>query len=84
MEELKPCPFCGGNATIRGIISSSQGDERGMKYNIYCGKCSVYGFCFETKINFEKNGKVTVDETERTQAIEKWNSRAKDDKRNGD
>lgn len=31
MKELKPCPFCGGNATIREAVSCSQYNKRSMK-----------------------------------------------------
>ena len=79
MEELKPCPFCGGKAIIRSITSWARHNKRCMKYDICCNNCSVYGFCFETKAIFEENGKITVDETERTEAIEKWNRRYKDE-----
>lgn len=75
MEELKSCPFCGSNVFIRKIGRSSQGDERSMRYKIECDNCHIHGFYFETKISFENDGKVTVDETERTEAIEKWNRR---------
>lgn len=35
----------------------------------------VTDFCFDTKAIFEGNGKITVDETGRTEAIRKWNRR---------
>ncbi|MEQ1977395.1 Lar family restriction alleviation protein [Xenorhabdus sp. SGI240] len=32
-DELKPCPFCGGESDVS--------EEFGGKYYVYCGDCSV-------------------------------------------
>lgn len=34
MEELKPCPFCGGEATVKRIESI-------YRYRVSCDKCPV-------------------------------------------
>ena len=34
-DELKPCPFCGGKATI------GKSQEESPKYKIYCKRCAA-------------------------------------------
>lgn len=39
-EELKPCPFCGGEAVMQKRVGATGRD--GYKvYRIYCSKCGV-------------------------------------------
>ena len=38
MSELKPCPFCGGEATIPTIDSAH-------RYHVQCSKCRKYTWC---------------------------------------
>ena len=59
MAELKPCPFCGGEAALE---HSSEG--RGYSY-VRCKKCHVRGVSYCMK--FDKS---SYDE-----AIEAWNRR---------
>ena len=35
MTELKPCPFCGGEAHAKAIISDNQ-----IEFRIFCCKCA--------------------------------------------
>ena len=34
-NELKPCPFCGGEASLRDE------PDRYYKYTVYCTKCGI-------------------------------------------
>lgn len=41
-KELKPCPFCGGEAQLEKLsgLCLAQGEGRnGHKYYVYCSKC---------------------------------------------
>lgn len=61
-EELKPCPFCGGNAVLTGIES---------KYYISCDNCpNLMGYAEWDN----KSGHQGLFKTE-TEAIKYWNSR---------
>ncbi len=67
MNELKPCPFCGGDAELRHTDITS---EYGRTSYVTCTKCLIKG----TMINI--SFKYSSDE----RAIEAWNRRAtKDD-----
>lgn len=63
--ELKPCPFCGGEAEIVGHYI--KGVPNNYQYFVRCKRCkarpTLYGF------NFKKKEK----------AIEAWNRRVDDD-----
>ena len=75
MDKLKPCPFCGGEATIKHFSSGHNGN--GMftaSYKVGCNKCKIdFIHTSEFKLvdgqpKFIVNG---FDE-----AIEAWNRRA--------
>ena len=62
MDELKPCPFCGGEAGIQRI------DDFGLFY-IVCGNCGAQ-VCSDTPDYFE--------EFSMKDLYDKWNRRATD------
>jgi restriction alleviation protein, Lar family len=77
MEELKPCPFCGGGSMFKRTarIENSSGGI-GWKFVIECKKCGVrLPFENEIKIQLNENGEIKMLSDERIQAIESWNSR---------
>lgn len=63
MNELKPCPFCGSEAELRGYEKELTSDENSGYWYVMCLKCggSVYA----------SNDKATV--------IDRWNKRAEDE-----
>ena len=65
MEELKPCPFCGGKATLR----YTKANPNGMASNIL--KLSEKGFvsCLKCSIG-------TKEYSNMSRAIDVWNRRA--------
>lgn len=67
MEQLKPCPFCGGEAEIRYVGNGSGF----MGYTSNIVKRSKPGFvmCLKCGVTTTRNARVCV-------AIEKWNRRA--------
>ena len=62
MGELKPCPFCGGEAILRKVATGRS--RSGYEYYIRCGnlKCPVYV--------------VTCNRDTEDEVIENWNRRA--------
>lgn len=65
MNELKPCPFCGGEARLRAFRTYIQSKHRmGEKYYIECCECGLNAPNF---INKEE-------------AIEAWNRRVDDER----
>lgn len=65
MDELKPCPFCGGEASIRTGVTSSV--PKVPKAIVICQKCSASTDWF---YDTELDGGFIL------KAIEAWNRRA--------
>ena len=42
MSELKPCPFCGGKATIKTISRGYGSNGFTEAYNVGCDNCKIY------------------------------------------
>lgn len=68
MDELKPCPFCGGKAKIINYIDSRFFPTVNKAY-VKCIKCHSSGDVFKQKNN-------SIDYIE--EAIEAWNRRVED------
>jgi Lar family restriction alleviation protein len=72
-NELKPCPFCGGEAIIKATVKS-------CGFTIWCAcKCGAQteGFCPDT--NKEDDTMENIEKCKK-RAIEAWNRRANDEK----
>lgn len=67
MNELKPCPFCGGKAKIYATTTRTYPKNHGKHY-CYCEKCLSSGPSFS---DFEDDGSSVF------KAIEAWNRREK-------
>lgn len=65
MEKLKPCPFCGGEASVTFDPDGIKDTEgRKWAYTVSCNKCCVCtGLCWSGEM-----------------AIKAWNRRVNDDK----
>lgn len=63
--DLKPCPFCGGEAKLSGAYTI----EGVTAWAVYCGK---------TPSDFSCGAQITSIESEE-KAIESWNRRVKDE-----
>ena len=64
MDNLKPCPFCGGEAEL----SSGRFDGKNTSY-VMCKKCAAQGEFFFVSPRYASA----------IRAIEAWNRRAKDE-----
>lgn len=83
MENLKPCPFCGGLAMFNIQSRMERGDTRGWRFGISCAKCGVSTpkINYRYEVDFGKWGSLTIIADERPLAIEAWNRRANDGKK---
>ena len=72
MTELKPCPFCGGEAHANAIISDNQ-----IEFRVFCCKCA----CMLTQSLFVKQYCLrSFDDILRAMdnVVEKWNRRGEE------
>lgn len=44
-SNLKPCPFCGGEASENANVSISGGNGPYIKFSVGCKKCNVFTTC---------------------------------------
>ena len=69
MDELKPCPFCGGEVTIESVYTHHGMDGSYKNWHIYCTRC---GIGYEKAADPFYGRKYLNKE----QVIEEWNWRA--------
>lgn len=75
--ELKPCPFCGGGATIRRVSHGySPGGGFNAKYEIGCNECDIK-FTRESKFILIY-GKPKIEKDGYQECIDDWNRRVSD------
>ena len=78
MNELKPCPFCGGKAKIEEIScgTESQNSVR-LSFWIHCVKCraTAPGASGHISINLSHSGELNLWHDDRESAIGAWNRR---------
>lgn len=77
MDELKPCPFCGGEAHFLIKCSLEHGTTRGWEFGIYCSECNVTTAKtnYRLEIRLGDLGHITEIVDERQMAVEAWNRR---------
>lgn len=81
MIELKPCPFCGGEAMFLVKSRTERGITNGYGFGICCEKCGVTTpkLDYRLELNINSTGEIEVTHDERPLAIEAWNRRADND-----
>lgn len=81
MNELKPCPFCGGEAKFFTTTFSQKGESRGWGFGIFCTRCNVKTpkSDYKVEISFCSNGEIKQTLDERAKAVEAWNGRTNDE-----
>lgn len=81
MDNLKPCPFCGGEAEFRLIRTDNGNSTLEFQFRISCKVCRMgnYSVVNRVRINFNSDGKLYFDTDERERAIEAWNRRVNDE-----
>lgn len=79
MIELKPCPFCGGKATVQGKHTEiydawANHPVLRAKYRVGCEKCGIYFWQWhEIQLT---DGQPAVIKNGYGEAVEAWNRRA--------
>lgn len=84
--QLKPCPFCGGQAQLKHTklekcINSDNGDFC-TRWSVYCPTCGIKrdGGLTEYRFTSDETLKIrSLSFDGRTQAIENWNRRIEDE-----
>lgn len=79
-NELKPCPFCGGEAKFAVLSIKPNDVYAGFLYAIKCSKCGVNPFGNAREMNFylEANGDIKITEPSlknKKEMIDNWNTR---------
>lgn len=77
MENLKPCPFCGGEAVVIQVTSWICNDPAEIKnlYKAGCAKCEIFTGSYKSSIWQGKDGEIHVDANGADDAIVAWNRR---------
>lgn len=89
MGELKPCPFCGGEAKIQQtnpslsdfpVSDGCGGFERvpsfSYDWSVVCKKCRMRGVARTDYIFRKESGEIIVAQDGRKETIDAWNRRA--------
>lgn len=76
MIELKPCPFCGGEAKFVIKATSATMEIRGWAYRIACSSCKVETPKLEyTEMKMFENGLIEFTKDGRSALVDIWNAR---------
>lgn len=75
--EIKPCPFCGGEAKFFTKVDISRGATRGWEFGIYCTRCDVTtpSTCYKLEIQLGARGEIETPVDDRAKAASDWNRR---------
>jgi Lar family restriction alleviation protein len=76
MNDLKPCPFCGGTAIYETKSNKTTMSGVGFSFTIRCSSCRV---CipkwFDIDIRLNQKGEIDIETDQREKAAEIWNGR---------
>lgn len=77
--EIKPCPFCGGVATLSKVTNGFMHDPVTITnaYRVGCEQCHIYTKSYESKIWQDKYGVVQIEANGAMDAIDAWNRRCR-------
>lgn len=78
--EPRPCPFCGGAATLSQRTSGYRLNPVTITntYRVGCERCSIYTKTYESKIWQDNCGVVQIEANGAMDAIDAWNKRSGD------
>ena len=75
--EIKPCPFCGGEATVSKVTNGFMHDPATITnaYRVRCEQCGITTKAYESKIWQDNCGVVQIEANGAMDAIDAWNRR---------
>ena len=78
MKQLKPCPFCGGEAKFFTKTYSSKGTHKCWDFGIYCSLCNLVSprTDYHLEIDFGSDGDIEIIQDDRSLAASMWNVRS--------
>ena len=78
--ELKPCPFCGGDAHFEQTAYGTDCGMVSMRFQIRCKNChaAAPNGGGQLRLDLNSDGDIRFATDERTKAITAWNRRAND------
>lgn len=81
-EKLKPCPFCGGEATFSTFLTTTNTLPHftaGVLFEIKCTQCKMkLPKSYRCEMYIGQDGDIQTEKDERAQAVVDWNRRAND------
>lgn len=82
-DELKPCPFCGGEANFYVKLASVEEFNRGWHFGIFCTECGITTprTDYKLEVKLTGSGELSAVVDERPLAVEVWNRRADNDRK---
>lgn len=76
MEELKPCPFCGGRVIFEVKENRSTSHCVGLLFQIECENCGMkLPDRYAVDFSLSEDGEIDILNDRRSEAIKKWNHR---------
>ena len=80
-QELKPCPFCGGEAVFATRSNNSGHHHVGFSFEINCKDCGIkLPKWYNVEFFLTESGEIDLLNDERKKAIEAWNRRAENER----
>lgn len=77
--ELKPCPFCGGQAIFKTISNMADHSNIGFDFGIKCRDCGMtFPKIYVMRLDLDSDGTVVMIDDEREIAVKQWNDRKED------
>lgn len=73
---LRPCPFCGGNAVFKVITTIASTSKSGMTFCVQCTKCGARapsGHVSEISFQLYDDGELKITKDERSYEAAWWN-----------